>query len=878
MNLEDFQKQSSEYLELEGYQFFWSREFSKRAIFYRSLGNFIKLVVRLALFALGFYGLYLLVNYLWLLSQSSQSPFNLQVWQDSSLRYFWWSVLGWCYLFYSFILDSQKSLKVVKKSFEKPKQIKKKVKRIDISESFSKELLRILDKAYLKSLANKQSLDHLHLFEELFSSKKVTAMLVRLSLPVKDLKKVISGLVKKLPQTTGQEADLKTLKTLSMAYFLAYQSSSTQVTVLNLIEAIVKQDKVIQDVLFDYKVTDEMMANAIKWANINRALLQRYQQHRTKAVFKPKGTMNRAMTALATPMLDSFSEDLTVLSRAGYLPLCIAREKEISEIFNIIQGGRNSVVLIGQPGVGKSNIVEGIANLMVEEEVPGYMQDKRFVSLSISKLASGANRAGELEQRVMIIIREIIRAGNIILHIDDVHNLVGLTSVGTENIDLSEMFADFLSKRRIITIATTTPADYTKYLEGNPLGQILQRVIIDEPDDNRAIQMIEAKVGFIEGKHQIFFTYEALEKAVKLSRRYVPSYYLPDKANKILEEVAMVVQQEKGKNQVVFGEDVAKVISYKTNIPLTEVSHEETEKLLHLEERIHQQLINQEEAVNLVAAALRRARTEIRDIKRPIVNLLFLGPTGVGKTELAKTVARIYFGSEDNMVRLDMSEYQLKESVNRVIGSKVRGEGGVLTEAVRKKPFTMLLFDEIEKAHPDILNLFLQMMDDGRLTDALGRTVDFSNTIIIGTSNAAAHFIQDSIRAGKTMEEIKSQLIQEELRQYFRPEFLNRFDGIVVFKPLTKENIEQIARLLLNQVQKRLVNKGIYLEATDEAVKELADAGFDPTFGARPLKRVIQDRVDNALADYLLTGKIGRRDKVILEKGGQLRVEKATKF
>ncbi|MBU1131342.1 ATP-dependent Clp protease ATP-binding subunit [Patescibacteria group bacterium] len=878
MDLQNFENLSSEYLELEGRQLYWGREFSKQAIFYRSLEKIIKLIIRLALFALGFYGLYILANHLWLLSQSGQSFFNSAVWQEDYLKYFWWSVLGWCYLFYSFILDSRKSLRVVKKSFKQAAAAKKKVKRIEISKSFSHEALKILDKAYLKSLANGQSLDPLHILAGLFANNKIVNTMVRLSLPFKNFEKVIGSLVKKLPQTEGQEAGSKILKTLSLAYFLAYQSSSSQVTVLDFLEAVIKQDKVIQDVLFDYKVTEEMMANAIKWAKINKVLLERYQRHRTKAAFKPKGAMDRAMTALATPVLDSFSEDLTILSRAGYLPLCIAREKEINEVFNIIQGGRNSVVLTGLPGVGKSNVVEGIANLMVEEEVPKVMKDKRFVSLSISRLVSGAARSGELEQRVMIIMQEIIRAGNIILHIDDVHNLVGLTSAGTENIDLSEMFADFLTKKNLITIAATTPADYIKYLENNPLGQVLEKVIIDEPDDNRAIQMVEAQVGFIEGKHQAFFTYEALDKAVKLSRRYIPDHYLPDKAIKILEETAMAVLQEKGKNQIVAGEDIARVISHKTNIPLTEVSHDESEKLLHLEERIHQRLINQEEAVNLVAAALRRARAELRDVNRPIVNLLFLGPTGVGKTELAKTVAQIYFGSEDNMIRLDMSEYQLKESVNKMIGSKESGGTGILTEAVRKRPFALLLFDEIEKAHPDILNLFLQMMDDGRLTDALGRTVDFSNTIIIGTSNAAAHFIQDSIRAGKTMDEIKNQLIQEELRQYFKPEFLNRFDGTVVFKPLSQVHIKQIAGLLLAQVKKRLINKGIYLEATDEAVEELAQAGFDPTFGARPLKRVIQDRVDNALANHLLTGKIGRRDKVILEKGGELRVEKATKF
>jgi len=871
----EFKSQSPAHLELEGRQFYWGRQFSKEAIFYRTLARAVRFVIRLALVALGIYGLYTVVNFAWLLQQSGLAPFDFYYWGKSKeLNYFWWSLLGWCYFFYSINSEAGKTLPVVKKSYDESKIIKKKVKRLDLSKSFSQESLKMLDKAYLKARASGHNFQLLHIISQLFLNTRIVGLLVRLSLPVGKIKDIISSLTSKL--TPEESSDIE--QTLSLAYFMAYQGRRRKVGAPDLFAAVVAQDKVVQDVLFDYSVTPAMVANMVQWLNINQILMERYQRHQSKALFKPKGTMDRAMTALATPYLDSFSEDLTLLSRAGYLPLCIAREKEINEIFNIIQSGRYSTVLVGLPGVGKENIVEGIANLMVEEDVPALMRDKRFVSLSIPRLVAGADRGGELEQRVSIIMQEIIRAGNIILHINDIHNLVGLASVGTENIDLSEMFAEFLSRKSIITITTTTPDDYTKYLEGNPLGQQLEKVIIDEPDDDRAVQMVEAKAGFIEGKHQVFFTYESLERAVKLSRRYLPGNYLPDKAIKILEEVAMAVWQEKGKNQIVLGEDVAKIISHKTNIPLTQVSHEESQTLLQLEERIHQRMINQDEAVNFVATALRRARAELRDVNRSIVNLLFLGPTGVGKTELAKTVAQIYFGSEDNMVRLDMSEYQLKESINQMIGVKASGERGILTEAIRKKPFTLLLLDEIEKAHPDILNLFLQIMDDGRLTDAFGLTVDFANTIIIATSNAGAHYIQDSIRQGKTIEEIKDHLTLEELRQYFRPEFLNRFDGVCVFKPLTITQIEEIARLMLNKVQQRLINKGIYLEVTDAAVSELARAGFDPTLGARPLRRVIQDRVDNALANYLLTGKIGRRDRVVLEGGGRLRIEKAVKF
>jgi ATP-dependent Clp protease ATP-binding subunit ClpC len=330
------------------------------------------------------------------------------------------------------------------------------------------------------------------------------------------------------------------------------------------------------------------------------------------------------------------------------------------------------------------------------------------------------------------------------------------------------------------------------------------------------------------------------------------------------------VASRQGKNALVTANDVAQIISGKTNIPLTEITQEESQQLLNLEDRIHQRIVDQKEAVKMVAASLRRARAEMREAVRPIVNLLFLGPTGVGKTELAKTVAAVYFGAE----------YQEKTSISRLLGAAPGyGDGaGYLTEAVRKNPFSLILFDEIEKAHPDILNILLQVMDDGRLTDSSGRQIDFTNTIIIGTSNAGTAFIQDQIKAGATVEAIKQQLLDQQLDQYFRPEFLNRFDGIVVFKPLSIEDVEAITALMLKKVSDNLEEKGITLEVTPQAVTELARAGFDPTLGARPLRRVIQDRVQDILANDLLAGKITRRDTVIIEPGITLNVRKGTQF
>ncbi len=445
-------------------------------------------------------------------------------------------------------------------------------------------------------------------------------------------------------------------------------------------------------------------------------------------------------------------------------------------------------------------------------------------------------------------------------------------------LDIADIISSYLNTANLVLLSTCTLEDYQRVLRNSVFSDALEKIIIEEPKESQAIQILESKIGILENHHHIYFSYEAISQAVELSSRYLPDKFLPEKGIMLLEETAVYVKQTRGKNSLVKKEDVAYLLSRKTRIPLTKITETESEKLLNLEKRIHQRIIDQEEAVIAASAALRRARTELRELKRPIANLLFLGPTGVGKTELSKAISEIYFGSETNMVRLDMSEYQEKSSIDRLLGapSGYSGStsGGYLTEAVKKQPFSLLLLDEIEKAHPDILNLFLQVMEDGRLTDSNGRTVNFTNIILIGTSNACSNFIQEEIKKGTDIGEIKKELLSKELKSYFLPEFLNRFDEIIVFKPLSKEDIKQISHLLLAKLQKQLDKKGISLRATDEAIEELVELGYDPIFGARPLRRVIQDRVNNSLADYLLKGELKRRDIAVLEKGGKIRVVK----
>ena len=401
-------------------------------------------------------------------------------------------------------------------------------------------------------------------------------------------------------------------------------------------------------------------------------------------------------------------------------------------------------------------------------------------------------------------------------------------------------------------------------------------------EGNQAIQILEARSGPIEYRYGVFFTYDSIVKAIELSKKFIHERYLPEKAIEVLEETASRIFNTKGKDFVITDDDISETVSLKTEIPLTDITKGESEKLLHLEEKIHERMIDQNEAVSMVSAAMRRARAEIRDTKRPIANLLFLGPTGVGKTQLAKTLAEVYFGSENKMIRLDMSEYQEKASLYQLIGFPrgVMGEetSGYLTEQVRHHPFALLLLDEIEKAHPDILNIFLQVMDDGRLTDVRGRKIDFTNVIIICTSNACTPIIQKRISEGLSPQQIKDEIMNNELQQYFKPELLNRFDGIIVFKPLSKKDIFSIAKLLLGGVAKSLEKKGVKLEVTDSYIEELSELGFDPLYGARPMRRVIQEKVDDVLANYIISSKIERRDTIVFDVGGKIDIIKSKKW
>lgn len=840
------------------------------------------------IFALGLLGIFLYDVYrfnLW------KTVYSLDFWQGgNSIAIFpWLSLIFFSYLFYRLIV-SQKGLETVEirgykeearklpeqpllQSWTEARRLPRR-RRKDIAQTFTTEARAVLEEAYLLARRNNGAeIIPLHLFYALLSSERISTIFLRLGIPVQLLqarlmKSFVKNKEKQLPRLAFDSQQV-----FFNAYEIAYEVRQEYVHVTELLVAVVRQSEAIQELLYDLKIDKDKLANATEWLRIRERLRRQYQKFRKAASRRSKYGLDRAMTAVATPYLNSFSEDLTMAAKYGYLAPCVARDKEIAEIFRIIEGGRQSVVLVGEHGVGKMSVIEGIAQKMIEDDVPDRLKDKRLVQLSTSALLAGTTVSGA-QERLMRIMHEVARAKNIILFIKNIHDLMVSEKTGGEGVDVSKTLTEYLGPGGFLTLATAITVNYNQEIVNSELGKVLARVEVKEMTENQAIQALESKAGTVEYKHNVFFSYDAIEQCVKLSGRFLHDQRLPESALAIMTEAASFVHNQRGANQLVTSDDVGAIVSQKTGIPATNVSEDETDKLLRLEKTMHERVIGQEEAVSLIANALRRARVEIRSTKKPIATFLFLGPTGVGKTELAKTIAEVYFGGEKQMIRIDMSEFQDKTGIYRLIGQPGQQGSGLLTEAVRQHSFSLVLLDEMEKADPDVLNLFLQVFDDGRLTDSTGRVIDFTNTIIIATSNAGTLFVQEQVAQGISLESIRQQLIKHELKQYYRPEFLNRFDGIVLFKPLNRFEIKQIANLMLKRVAVDLEKRGVELKITDGSLEALANVGFDPDFGARPMRRAIQDNIENQLAELVLAGKLQRRDVVVIGDKLKLQVER----
>jgi len=656
----------------------------------------------------------------------------------------------------------------------------------------------------------------------------------------------------------------------------------------------------------------------------------------------PGGTVMGGDTSGKTATLEEFGRNLTQLAAAGKLDPVVGRVKEIERVVQILgRRTKNNPVLLGEAGVGKTAIAEGLAQRIVDKNVPELLIDKQVISLDIASLMAGTRFRGDFEERIQQILEEVRQAGNIILVIDEIHTLVGAGAL-SGSLDAANMLKPALARGEMQCLGATTLNEYRQHIERDAaLERRFQPVMVGEPSVEETIEILHGLRDAYEQHHKVEISDDALEAAAKLSDRYISDRYLPDKAIDLIDEAGSrvhllnyqaspatkeltgelrqvtkekeeaVKQQDfeqaaqlrdreleiqgqlqalRGKDEealsdispIVSEDNIAEIVASWTGVPVSKLTESESELLIHLEDTLHQRLIGQDEAVTAVSRAIRRARVGLKDPNRPIASFIFSGPTGVGKTELTKALASYFFGSEENMIRLDMSEFMEPHTVSKLIGSPPGfvgyDEGGQLTEAVRRQPYAVVLFDEIEKAHPDVFNLLLQLLDDGRLTDAQGRTVDFKNTLIVMTSNIGSKVIEkgggglgfefSDNQADSQYNRIRS-LVNEELKEYFRPEFLNRLDEIIVFRQLTKPEVKQIAEIMLRDISTRLSERLITLEVTERFKDHLVEAGYDPNYGARPLRRAIMGLLEDSLAEAMLSGQVQDGETVVIDVDAQ---------
>ena len=717
-------------------------------------------------------------------------------------------------------------------------------------------------------------------------------------------------------------------RVIENAFIEARKLGSEFIGTEHLLMGIMREgDSVAVRIMIDLNVNPQKLYNEIiKVINEDENIGTSEKQTKGKA----RGSYNQ------TPTLNQYGTDLTKKAAEGKLDPVIGRKEEIQRVIQILsRRTKNNPCLIGEPGVGKTAVAEGLAEKIVAGDVPETLKDKRVVSLDIASMVAGAKYRGDFEERIKKCLEEVKKAGDVILFIDEVHTIVGAGSAEGA-VDAANILKPLLARGEVQVIGATTLNEYRKYIEkDSALERRFSPVTVGEPTNEETIEILKGIRDKYEAHHNVKITDEAINAAVELSTRYINDRFLPDKAIDLIDEAASRVKmrtytqpdilkkleekiaamnkekedsirvqdfekaaglrdkikEEKDKLKkekekweskntknvtALTEEDIAEVVASWTGVPVKKLTQSENEKLRNLEQTLHQRVIGQDEAVEAVAKAIRRGRVGLKDPNRPIGSFLFLGPTGVGKTELSKALAESLFGNEDAMIRIDMSEYMESHSVSKLIGSPPGyvgfDEGGQLTEKIRRKPYSVILFDEIEKAHPDVMNMLLQILDDGRLTDAQGRTVNFKNTVIIMTSNIGARLITDKTTLGfaagdkkeesqKEYETIKKDVMGE-LKKQFRPEFINRIDEIIVFHKLNDENIKQIINIMLNQVVKRMAEKDIKLEIDDSVKDLIAKKGIDTNYGARPLKRAIQSILEDKIAEEILDGNIKPNKKV----------------
>lgn len=686
----------------------------------------------------------------------------------------------------------------------------------------------------------------------------------------KDMSQTIAQAIAKIPKGNVDQVGFsqEIIAVMQAGKENAIKNKRSEISSGDILLGLIQKSDVFKRLMFEIKIEEADVAEVIEWYEH----IKEYQLRHKTPFWEKEGVIGgigRDWSFGYTQMLNQFAKNLnTEVEFSGEVRV-YGRNAEIEEIEKVLsKTGKNNVLLVGEPGIGKKTIVKGFVSRIIKGQVLPSLKYNQVFQVDTGALLSGSGQDGDIALRVKKIFNEAARAGNVILFFDNFHALVSREQ-GVGQVNTAEIILPYLDGV-VNVIGATDLKNYHKNIEANPgVAAAFEKVEVKEPGVNETVEILQEMIPFVENRDGVFWPFQALKESVRVADRYIHNKPFPEKAIGIVDDVSVAVA--KSGQKIIFTKAIDDLVSRQLEVPVTQAEGEEAKKLLNLEAFLHQRVIGQDEAISAVANAMRRARSGIQSKQRPIGTFLFLGPTGVGKTETSKALAEAYFGSDKSMIRVDMSEFQEQSSIYRLIGSPpaagAEGEKGQLTTAVSDNPFSLILLDEIEKAHRDILTLFLQVFDDGRLTDGTGKVIDFTNTIIIATSNAGSELIRQNVIKGIGGEQMKKDLLDFLQKQgIFRPEFLNRFDAVVAFHPLTQDQIAQVATLMLDSLAKTMAEKEITLQFTPAAVQKLSKIGFDPVYGARPMRRAIQDKVENVLATSILQNKIPRGSQVTIDE------------
>ncbi len=747
-------------------------------------------------------------------------------------------------------------------------EINKKVIKVDCF--LRRDTRSVILKSYYYALNNQKDFQGV-LFKNLLKDKLIFYSFIKLDIKPVEMASMIEKELENEVQNDPVELKKYVKELLKKSFEEAININDNQINKSALILSLIGEkssmlvDKIANRFGFGYNdLHNALILMSLPVPNIDHLISGVGDFFRLRMKYGYKFRIDRAFMSRITDYLDKVSIDLTSLAQRMQIGFLIGHEREFNQMVQILlKGGSNNVMLIGEPGSGKETIIMHLARKIVFDEVPQKLFDKRMVMLNIGDITQGAENVGEMQQRLSLLIREIIEAGNIILYIPNIYNLKQ-TNIENTGMNAADFLKPIFQSNLIPVIGSTTAYEYHTIIEKDAeFANIFEKIKVEEVSEDEATRILSYRALAFEKINRVAITYKAIKRAVFLAKRFLPDKLLPSSADSLLKETIFYVKSL-GK-KVVCEDDVILIVENKTRIPISRVTKGEAESLLNMEKLIHQKLINQEEAVKSISESMREYRAGFSKKKGPIGTFLFVGPTGVGKTELSKVLADINFGSQERMIRFDMAEFQDENSINRFIGSADGKTVGLLTEAVKQNPFSLVLLDEFEKANDKILNLFLAVFDEGRLTDRFGRLVDFNNTIIICTSNAESGFIKQEIDKG-TKYNILAEDLKKKLTNVFRPELLNRFTKILVFKELTKQHIYEIANLHLDKLKKLLLKEhGVFLEISDEVTKKVAELGYDPSFGARPLEGVIREKIRSKIVDAVLRNKLTKGSTVFFD-------------